>query len=184
MSTTGADTLRAILQAYWTVKQASWPSMHPAMAGRVPRWGSADEAELRQELDGYLRESGAKGSVRVFYKLGPNFVFEGFNEHFARDTGLTAAELKGLDDFSAKLPWQAQAAKYRADDKDVFDSAQPKLDILERQTGSSGAITWVRVGKAPIRTAQGEVIGILGMYELLDDKAAQKLYLDRSRGKS
>lgn len=177
-----AATLRAILQAYWTAKQASWPSMHPAMAGRVGVWATADEAELRRELDGYLKESSAKGAVRVFYKLGPNFVIEGFNDHFARDTGLPAAELKGLDDFSEKLPWRAQAAKYRADDKDVFDSGQPKLDILERQTGSSGSITWVRVGKAPIRSPQG-VIGILGMYELLDDKTAQKLYLERSRGK-
>ncbi len=62
----------------------------------------------------------------------------------------------------------------------MFDSGAAKLDILERQTSSSGAVTWVRVGKAPIRTATG-VIGIFGMYEVLDDKTAQRLYRERSR---
>jgi hypothetical protein len=33
----------------------------------------------------------------------------------------------------------------------------------------------------PIRTASGQVIGIFGMYELLDEKTAQKLYFERSR---
>ena len=87
----------------------------------------------------------------------------------------------GLDDFSGRLPWAAQAAKYRADDKEICDAGTERLDILERQTSSSGAVTWVRVGKAAIRTAQGAVIGILGMYEILDDKTAQKLYLARSK---
>jgi hypothetical protein len=179
----GTDELRAILEAYRTVAQAMWPQLHPGMAARAARWASAGEGELRQELEGYLRESSdPKRAVRVFYKLGPGFVIAGFNDHFARDAGLPASGLLGIDDFSPKLPWRAQAAKYRADDKEVYDSGQAKLDILERQTSGTGAITWVRVGKTAIRTAQGAVVGILGMYELLDDKTAQQLYLQRSRG--
>jgi len=53
--------------------------------------------------------------------------------------------------------------------------------LLERQTSSSGAVVWVHVGKAPIRAAGGAVIGILGMYDLLDDKTAQKVFFERSR---
>jgi hypothetical protein len=148
------------------------------------RWAFADEAELRRELEGYLRESSdPRRAVRVFYKLGPGLEFAGCNEHFARDAGLSVAELVGLDDFSPRIPWAAQAAKYRADDKEIVDSGTPRLDILERQTSSSGAVTWVRVGKAPIRTEQGATIGILGMYEVLDDKTAQQLYLARSKSR-
>ena len=36
-----------------------------------------------------------------------------------------------------------------------MQSPHPKLNIVERQRSSTGVITWVRVGKAPIRTAAG-----------------------------
>jgi hypothetical protein len=178
----GADELRAILRAYKQVVDASWRDLHPAMAGRAASWNGASEADLRTELEGYLRESSqSQRSVRVFYKLGSGLTFAGCNEHFARDAGLGVAELVGLDDFSDKIPWAAQAAKYRADDREVVDTRAAKLDILERQTSKSGVVTWVHVGKAPILAASGSAIGILGMYEILDDKTAQRLFLERSR---
>jgi hypothetical protein len=65
------------------------------------------------------------------------------------------------------------------DDEAVFTSRNAKLDILERQQSSTG-ITWVRAGKAPIRRASGEVIGIFGMYELLDAEAGRKLFAERN----
>lgn len=178
----GADELRAVLNAYRQVRSASWPELHPSMELNAARWAFAGEDELRRELDGYLRESSdPRRAVRVFYKLGPGLVFAGCNEHFAKDAGLGVSELVGLDDFSPRIPWAAQAAKYRADDQEIVAAGGARLDILERQTSSSGLITWVRVGKAAIRTAQGAAIGILGMYEVLDDKTAQQLYLARSK---
>jgi hypothetical protein len=176
------EELRAILTAYQTVRKASWPQLHAAMDARVARWPSASEADLRAELEGYLKETAAPGcNVRVFWKLGPKFQFAGVNGGFARDAGLPAADLLGADDFDARLPWAAQAAKYRADDKEVYDTGKAKLDILERQTSSSTNVTWVHVGKAPIRTDKGAVIGILGMYEVVDDKTAQKLFFKKSQ---
>jgi hypothetical protein len=163
------------------VRKASWPQLHPAMEQRAPRWAGADAAALRGELEGYLKETDAPGgAVRVFWKLGPKFLFAGVNGHFAKDAGLGSAELMGTDDFDSRLPWAAQAAKYRADDKEVFDSGKPKLDILERQTSPSAAVVWVHVGKAPVKAATG-VIGVFGMYELVDDKTAQKLFFQRSQ---
>jgi hypothetical protein len=182
---TGAEELRGVLAAYLEVKNASWPDLHRGMAKRAAHWPAMSEAELRAELDGYLAEvSGPDYPVRVFWKLGPKFLFAGCNDRFARDAGFPGPkDLLGLDDFSPKLPWQAQAAKYRADDKEVFDSGKAKLDILERQTSASGATVFVRVGKAPVRTAAGEVIGILGMYEVLDEKTAQKLFFERAHAR-
>jgi hypothetical protein len=178
-----ADEVRAVLATYREVKNASWPDLHPKMAQRAPHWTFASEAELRAELDGYLAEASAPScTVRVFWKLGPKFVFGGCNLHFATDAGLkSAAEMVGLDDFSPKLPWAAQAAKYRSDDKEVFDTGKANLDILERQTSGTGAVQWVRVGKAAVKTPDGRVVGILGMYELLDEKTAKKLFFERSK---
>ncbi|MGH7520619.1 MAG: hypothetical protein ACREMI_05030, partial [Gemmatimonadales bacterium] len=118
--------------------------------------------------------------VRVFWKLGPQFKFAGCNQLFANDAGFAGpADLVGLDDFDRRLPWGHQAAKYRLDDESVAKSGTPKLDILERQQSSTG-ITWVRAGKAPVRKASGEIIGILGMYELLDAETGRKLFAERN----
>jgi hypothetical protein len=176
------EDLRAILTAYRTVKNGSWPQMHAAMDRRLSHWAVAGEAELAADLEGYLKDSDAPdGAVRVFWKLGPKFLFAGCNERFARDAGIAASVLMGLDDFDARLPWGGQAAKYRADDMEVFQSRAPKLDILERQKSASGDVFWVRVGKAPIVAPDGSARGILGMYDILDDKTASKLFFARSQ---
>lgn len=72
-----------------------------------------------------------------------------------------------------------QAAKYRADDKEVFTTGEEKLDILERQKSSTG-ITWVHAGKAPIRKADGSIIGVFGMYELLDAETGRRRFAERN----
>ena len=169
--------VRGVLETYRRVMEASWPHMHPTMALRARKWPSASDAELEKELAGYVTEASAPDcNVRVFWKLGADFTFGGCNEQFARDAGIPRAELIGLTDFDRRLPWRMQAAKYRADDQKVTDSGEANLDIVERQGASAGGFTWVRAGKAPIRSADGKVIGVLGMYELLDAEKGQKLY--------
>jgi len=181
-SKTSADDLRAILTAYRTVKNGSWPQMHTAMERRAAHWAMAGEPELASELESYVKETEMPGgAVRVFWKLGPKFIFAGCNERFAHDAGMAAADLMGTDDFDARLPWGGQAAKYRADDMEVFQSRQAKLDILERQKSATGEVFWVRVGKAPILAPDGSARGILGMYDILDDKTASKLFMARSQ---
>jgi len=175
-----ADQTRAVLSAYQRVMAASWPTLHPEMTERASQWATASAETLETELQGYVRQaSDPEVPVRVFWKLGPRFTFSGCNEQFARDAGMTVAELLGKDDFDPKLPWKHQAAKYRIDDEAVVASATPKLDIIERQRGTTGTITWVRAGKAPIQTPQ-EIIGILGMYEILDDATGRRLFAEQS----
>lgn len=175
------DDLRAVLTAYLTVMEASWPQLHPTMAERAKRWSMSNHSELENELDEYLQASTqSEQHVRVFWKVGAQFKFAGCNQLFANDAGFPSpAELAGLDDFDRRLPWGHQAAKYRLDDESVVRSGTPKLDILERQQSSTG-ITWVRAGKAPIRKTSGEIIGVLGMYELLDAETGRKLFAARN----
>jgi hypothetical protein len=47
---------------------------------------------------------------------------------------------------------------------------------VERQQSKDGDVTWVRVGKAPIRVSRDRVIGVFGMYEVLDATRGPKLY--------
>jgi len=112
--------------------------------------------------------------------MGPKYLFAGCNERFARDAGLPAAELMGLDDFDSRVPWQPQASKYRADDAEVVATGLPKLDILERQKSASGDVIWMRAGKAPIMGAAGRAIGVLGMSETVEDKEAKKIFFAKT----
>ena len=176
-----AEQTRAVLSAYQRVMTASWPTLHPEMTERASHWASASAETLEAELQSYVRQASDPAcTVRVFWKIGPRFTFAGCNAHFARDAGMPVGVLLGKDDFDPKLPWVRQAAKYRDDDEAVFKSGTPKLDIIERQRGTTGAITWVRAGKAPIRTSQ-ETIGILGMYEVLDDATGRRLFAEQSK---
>jgi PAS domain-containing protein len=177
-----AEQARGVLAAYQQVIVASWPTLHPEMAAKAKAWATAAPEALERELQDYLRiAANAASPVRVFWKLLPGYIFGGCNEGFARDAGLTVADMIGHDDFDKRLPWVHQAAKYRADDEAVVKSGQARLDIVERQREATGQITWVRVGKTPIRTAAG-VIGVLGAYEVLDAKTGHKLFAEKSRG--
>jgi hypothetical protein len=179
----GANELRAVLAAYKQVMDASWQNLHPAMAERSKKWPTASEDELKQELAAYLAEaSGPRCRVRLFWKFTPGFVFGGCNTLFAQDAGVASpAAVVGTDDSHSQFPWRQQAAKYRADDQNVVSRGVPMLDIVERQQSVSGDITWVRVGKTPIRVAGGGIIGVFGMYEVLDPKIGQKLFVERMK---
>jgi PAS domain-containing protein len=174
-----ADELSAILTAYELVARTTWPDLHPALAGRAERRPGGTEAQLRAELAAYLREATPpRSNVRIFWKMGPGFTFGGCNDGFAKDAGLgSPAELIGLDDFDKRFPWRHQAAKYRRDDQNVVRSSKPNLDFVERQEAPDGSTVWVRVGKAPIKTATGAVIGLLGMYEALDPAVGRALFM-------
>ena len=181
MSSPSLDDLRAILAAYKQLVDATWPDLHPTMRDRARLWATASAQSLASELAGWVQQSSAEGSaVRVFWKIGPKFEFGGVNRQFAMDAGFAnPAELVGLTDFDPRLPWRPQAAKYRADDEAVVASKTARLGIIERQKGSNGEITWVRVAKAPILHANGNAIGVLGIYEVLNPAIARKLAVEQ-----
>ena len=173
-----ADELRAILAAYQQVAGASWPDLNPSMKSRAARWATASAAELRTELDGYLREvAPPRTNVRILWKTGPKFLFGGCNELFAQDAGLKVSEMIGIDDFDKRLPWRHQAAKYRRDDEMVAKSGKASLDIIERQESKDGETSWIRAGKAPLKLPNGTSFGILGMYELVDAATGRQLFM-------
>ncbi len=180
--TRSTEEALGILAAYQRVTAASWPDLHPEMTAQAATWASANGEALERALADYLRAASSPTcAVRIFWKLLPRYTFGGCNDRFARDAGLSIAELLGLDDFDRRLPWVFQAAKYRADDEAVVRSGHAKLNIVERQRGATGEITWVRVGKAPIRTPTG-IIGVLGAYEILDAKTGQRLFGEQTHG--
>ena len=176
------EELRAVLAAYELVSRASWPDLNPRLPNRSPLWGAANADALQAELADYMREvAPPRSNVRVFWKVGPGLAFGGCNNAFASDAGMNPSEMIGIDDFDKRLPWRHQAAKYRRDDQAVVKSGEKQLDIVERQQSTDGSITWVRAGKAPIRLSTGEIVGVLGMYEVLDAATGRALFMKNAR---
>ena len=94
-----ADELRAILSTYQQVA-AAWPDLNPSMKSRAGRWATASAADLRAELDGYVREvAPPRSQVRLVWKTGPKYLYAGCNELFAKDAGMALSDMVGIDDF-------------------------------------------------------------------------------------
>jgi rsbT co-antagonist protein RsbR len=93
----------------------------------------------------------------------------GANRQFAADAGFeNPADVIGKTDH--ELVWTEQAELYRSDDLQVMESDQPKVDYEEPQDQASGKRSWLRTSKVPLHGPQGEVIGILGMYEDITER--------------
>ncbi len=99
----------------------------------------------------------------VFWK-DRDSVYLGCNEIFANLAGLNhPSEIVGLTDYD--LPWtQEEAEGYRADDAEVIQSGEAKCHIIETQRNSEGKLTYLDTSKVPFRNAEGNVIGVIGIY--------------------
>jgi PAS domain S-box-containing protein len=101
--------------------------------------------------------------VRVFWK-NRDCRYLGCNSRFAQDAGCQKPqELMGKDDFA--LGWKDQGDLYRADDCQVMESGNSKINIIEPQTTPSGGTIWLKTSKVPLSDAGGKVFGVLGVYE-------------------
>jgi PAS domain S-box-containing protein len=101
--------------------------------------------------------------VRVFWK-DRDLRYLGCNTLFARDAGCNHQEqLLGKDDFA--MGWREQADLYMTDDLQVMESRRPKMNFVEPQTTPAGARIWLKTSKVPLEKPNGEVFGVLGVYE-------------------
>lgn len=97
---------------------------------------------------------------RIFIK-DLNSVYISCNEIYARDLGITPDQIIGKDDYAFHPIELANA--YRRDDEEVTTSGMPK--IIEEQYVSKGQKYWIHMTKTPYRDNNGQIIGLLGIFE-------------------
>jgi two-component system aerobic respiration control sensor histidine kinase ArcB len=99
----------------------------------------------------------------VFWK-NVDSVYLGCNDAFAHSLGLSSPEeVIGKTDYDLPTTKEESAA-FRAIDKQVIESKQPKINIEEYQTLSDGRIVTLLTNKVPLLDKQNNVVGILGIY--------------------
>jgi PAS domain S-box-containing protein len=106
----------------------------------------------------------------VFWK-DRNSVFLGCNMVFAKDADCSSPEeLIGKTDYD--LCWTDKAADYTLDDREVINNNSPKYNIVETLPQANGSFKWVSTTKLPLTDEDGNIIGILGVF---DDITKRKL---------
>lgn len=102
--------------------------------------------------------------LRIFWK-DRDSVFLGCDQSCAKAAGLpNPAAIVGKTDYD--LCWtEPQATAYRADDRQVMDSGQAKLGIIETQVRADGEQVWIETHKAPLQDESGQVVGVLGAFQ-------------------
>jgi two-component system aerobic respiration control sensor histidine kinase ArcB len=110
--------------------------------------------------------------AHIFWK-NENSVYLGCNNTFAHSLGLSSPEeIIGKTDYDLATAKEESDA-FRADDKLVIKSKQPKLNIEESQTLPDGRKITLLTNKVPLFDKKKNVIGILGIYY---DITERKLY--------
>ena len=100
--------------------------------------------------------------TRIFWKdLDGRYL--GCNRLFANDAGLGSVD-DIIGKLDSELAWAEQAEQYRADDKKVIESTQPKLYYEEPQRRPNGKDIWVETSKIPLTDDNGAITGIVGTY--------------------
>ncbi len=115
---------------------------------------------------------------RVFWK-DRELNFLGANRTAARDAGLSdPKEIIGKNDH--ELAWRESAACYQRDDRQVIESGRPKINFEEIQVQSDGSTRWLQTSKVPLRDPDGNIFGVLGVYEDITERKEMEEDLKRS----
>jgi PAS domain S-box-containing protein len=111
--------------------------------------------------------------IRVFWK-DRNSRYLGCNTLFAHDAGMAQPEdVQGKDDFA--MGWRDRADLYHADDQRIINSGLPEIGYEEPLTLPDGSGIWLRTSKVPLRDAEGEIFGLLGIFDdITERKAAEE----------
>lgn len=113
--------------------------------------------------------------TRVFWK-DKNSVIVGCNHAAARDAGfVSAADVVGKTDtdlYPAEI-----ARQFADDDRRVMSSSASKLFYEEAIPQKNGAPKWRLTSKVPLRSVDGNVIGLLGTYDDITGRKQAELDL-------
>jgi PAS domain S-box-containing protein len=108
-------------------------------------------------------------------------VYMGCNWLFSRQVGLANPELiVGKTDLD--LPWpRKDAEKYRSDDREIIQNNRPRRHINEMMQAADGTRFWVDKSKVPLTSEDGEVKGILAVFDDITERRRTEETIKKER---
>lgn len=105
----------------------------------------------------------------------------GCNVNFAQDCGFQSpADVRGKTDFD--MPWTREQAEFFLHcDHAVMNSGKPLLNIEETQLQAGGKQATLLTSKVPLRDAQGQIMGVLGIYTDITERKRIELELQKAK---
>jgi PAS domain S-box-containing protein len=111
--------------------------------------------------------SGSQRMLRTVLDTTPHHIL--WKDRNGVILGCNRAVMNECGNIVGKTDFETTAAKYaeryRADDLEVMEKDQPKLNFEEPQTRPDGSQGWYRTSKVPLHDKDGRVTGILGTYD-------------------
>ncbi|MBW4659688.1 MAG: PAS domain-containing protein [Drouetiella hepatica Uher 2000/2452] len=103
-----------------------------------------------------------------------NSFYVGCNKNMAKVSGVeTPQNIVGKTDYDLAhaLGWEKNIADfYRDCDAQVMDSGVPRRHVVEPQLQADGKSVWLDTSKLPLYDAEGEVVGVLLMFEDITER--------------
>ncbi len=116
----------------------------------------------------------------IFWKSRDG-VYLGCNKNFAQNIGIQRQQdIIGKTDFD--MPWPREhALAYREADQAVMDSGGAKRNFIEPLKRGENEIRWVQTTKVPLCHRDGQVFGVLGVFEDVTERKLTEDELNRYR---
>jgi len=132
------------------------------------------ELELRESKE-FLQVILDSIPQRIFWK-DRQYRFLGCNQNFADDANLNSPEeIIGKNDFD--FSWRKWAENFQRYDREVIENDQPKINYEEIIMREPNNLSWLLKSKIPLHNLDGEVIGVLGVYEdITERKQAEEIF--------
>ncbi|KTD07032.1 PAS domain-containing hybrid sensor histidine kinase/response regulator [Legionella jamestowniensis] len=118
--------------------------------------------------------------AQIFWK-DKDLYYLGCNMAFVKSLGLTSKEeIIGKSDFDLPVS-EENSVTFRADDRTVIQSKQPKLNIEESQILIDGTERILSTSKVPLLDETGEAYGVLGIYIDITDRIKMERSLAKAK---
>ncbi|MGA2678726.1 MAG: PAS domain S-box protein [Sedimentisphaerales bacterium] len=100
----------------------------------------------------------------IFWK-DRNLAYLGCNAVFAKHAGLASPQ-DVVGKTNADMPWRKEDTEfYNKCDREVIENNTGKYHISEPQLQADGKQAWLDANKVPLHDSEGNVVGVLGIYE-------------------
>jgi PAS domain S-box-containing protein len=108
--------------------------------------------------------------------------FLNLNKALVKRLGVASPEqVIGKTDFDFQLPERAK--EFYADEQRIMQTGEALINKTEKQVMPNGDITWTSTTKAPMRDAQGNIIGLVGINRDITKQKQAEEALHQSEGK-